>query len=130
MEQLLLELLERLEAIGDRDESLYDTAVREKMGDAVFFGFVKPQAGFVLPDDYGMPEPENREIRSALQEYIAKANDLAQQLGLNTFHERLGAVQNITVRTDQTNYYDDFFGWCNPEHFDEAGNVIPRSQRI
>jgi hypothetical protein len=33
MEQLLLELLIRLETVGERDESLFDTVVREKIGD-------------------------------------------------------------------------------------------------
>jgi hypothetical protein len=70
MEHLLLELLCRLEAIGDSDESLYDTVVREKMGKAIFFGFVKPQPGFVLPDDYGMPKEENQAVKAALKAYI------------------------------------------------------------
>ncbi len=49
MEQLLLDLLNRLEGIGERDESLYDTVVREKMREAVFFAFIKPTPGYALP---------------------------------------------------------------------------------
>jgi hypothetical protein len=124
MEQLLLDLLCRLEAIGDRDESLYDTVVREKMGNAIFFGFIKPEPGFVLPDDYGMPEAENRAIQAALGTYIEGAQALALAGALNTFHKRLAAFQNSAVRTaEQKNDYEDFFGWCNPELFDEVGNV-------
>jgi hypothetical protein len=127
MEQLLLELLVRLEAVGDRDESLFDTVVRERMGNAVFFGFIKPRPGFVLPDDYGMPDEENRTIKAALGAYIEGARALAPAAGLDTFHERLAAFQNLAVRTaEQKNDYDDFFGWSNPELFDEAGNVRPR----
>jgi hypothetical protein len=128
MEQILLELLIRLEAIGDRDESLFDTVVRERMGDAVFFGFIKPRPGFVLPDDYGMPEAANRAIKAALGAYIEAAGALAPAAGLDTFHKRLAAFQNAAVRTaEQKNYFDDFFGWSNPQLFDEAGNVRPRS---
>jgi hypothetical protein len=124
MEQLLLDLLYRLEAIGDRDESLYDTVVREKMGNAVFFGFIKPQPGFVLPDDYSMPEAENRAIRAALGACIEGSRALAPAARLDTFHKRLAAFQNSTIRTTaQKNDYDDFFGWSNPELFDESGNV-------
>jgi hypothetical protein len=127
MEQILLELLLRLEAIGDRDESLFDTVVREKMGDAVFFGFIKPRPGFVLPDDYGMPEEENRAIKAALGAYIEAARALAPGAGLDTFHKRLAAFQNSAVRTtEQMNDFDDFFGWFSPELFDEAGNVRQR----
>jgi hypothetical protein len=67
MEQLLLELLTRLEAVGERDESLFDTVVREKMGGPIFYGFIKPEPGYVLPDDYGMPEEENRRSKAALE---------------------------------------------------------------
>ena len=124
MEQILLELLIRLEAVGDRDESLFDSVVREKMGNAVFFGFIKPLPGFVLPDDYGMPEEENRAIKAALGAYIEAARELAPAAGLDTFHKRLAAFQNSAVRTaEQKNDFDDFFGWSNPELFDVAGNV-------
>jgi hypothetical protein len=124
MEQLLLDLLNRLEAIGDRDESLYDTVVREKMGNAVFFGFVKLLPGFVLPDDYGMPEEENKAIKAALGTYVDGALTLIPAGGLDTFHKRLAAFQNPAVRTaGQKNDSDDFFGWSDPELFDEAGNI-------
>jgi hypothetical protein len=128
MEQILLELLIRLEAIGDRDESLFDTVVREKMGDAVSSGFIKPQSGFVLPDDYGMPEEENRAIKAALGAYIEGARALAPAAGLDTFHKRRAAFQNPEVRTaEQKNDFDDFFGWSDPGLFDEAGNARRRS---
>jgi hypothetical protein len=123
MEQLLLELLTRLEAVGEYDESLFDTVVREKMGDPIFYGFIKPEPGYVLPDDYGMPEEENLRIKAALGSYIEGARSLAQDLGLRTFHERLAAFQNLAVRTERKNNYDDFFGWMNPDLFDETGNV-------
>jgi hypothetical protein len=123
LEQILLELLTSLEAVGERDESLFDTVVRERMGDPIFYGFIKPEPGYVLPDDYGMPEQENRHIKAALGAYIEAARSLAEKLGLGTFHERLAAFQNLAIRTEQKNDYDDFFGWMNPESFDELGNV-------
>ena len=126
MEKLLLNLMRLLEAIGDRDESLYDTVVREKMGDPIFYLFVKPKPDYAMPDDYGMSNEDNRAIKTALKEYIEGALALAPKLGLDTFHKRLAAFQNGEVRTEQTNYFDDFFGWSNPELFDEAGNVIQR----
>ena len=126
MEQLLLDLMHRLEAIGERDESLYDTVVREKMGDPIFYLFVKPKLGYVMQDDYGMSGKDNGAIKAALRDYIEGALALAPKLGIDTFHKRLAAFQNDEVRTEQTNYYDDFFGWLNPELFDEAGNVIRR----
>lgn len=126
MEQLLLDLMRRLEAVGDRRQSLYDTVVREKMGDPIFHLFVKPTPGYVMPDEYGMPDEDNRVIKAALREYIDGASALAPALGLDTFHKRLAAFQNGEVRTAGANYYDDFFGWSAPQLFDEAGNVIRR----
>ena len=70
MEQLLLELLIRLEAVGERDGFLFDTEVRERLGDPIFYGFIKPEPGYVPPDDYGMADEENRFIKAALLAYI------------------------------------------------------------
>jgi hypothetical protein len=126
VDQILLELLMRLEAIGARDESLFDTVVREKMGDPIFYGFIKPEPGYVLPDDYGMPDEANRLIKAALGAYIEGARPFATTLGIESFHERLAAFQNLDVRTEQKNDYDDFFGWMNPDLFDQAGNLRPR----
>ncbi len=126
MEELLLELLIRPEAIGERDESLFDAVVREKMGEPVFHGFLKPEPGYVLPDDYEMPAAEDRSIRDALGAYVEEAGTLAKALGIESLHGRLAALEDLDVRTKQENDYDDFFGWMNPDMFDDAGNV--RSQ--
>jgi hypothetical protein len=40
MDKLLLQLLERLEAIGEHHGELFDTEVRESMGIAIMQGFV------------------------------------------------------------------------------------------
>ena len=126
MEQLLLELLIRLETVGERDESLFDTVVREKIGDPIFYRFIKPKSGYVLPDEYGMPDAENRLIKAALQAFIEGATSLVSAQDVDSFHKRLAAFQNLAVRTKQKNDYDDFFGWMNPDAFDEAGNVKSR----
>jgi hypothetical protein len=125
MEELLLDLLRRLEAVGDRDKSLYDTVVREAMGDPIFFLFIKPTPGYAMADDYGMAEDDNLAIKAALRDYIEGALSLAPSLGLNTFHKRLSAFQSNEVYTG-ANYFDDFFGWSDPAAFDEAGDVIRR----
>ena len=128
MEQLLLDLLYRLEAVGERGESLFDTVVRDKMGEAVFFGFIKPKPGYTLPDEYGMSDEDNVAIRAALHAYVEAASALAPAACVVTFHERLAAFQNLDVRTAKPhcNDYNDFFGWSPPHAFDAAGNVIRR----
>ena len=123
MEQLLLELMCRLEVVGDRDESLYDSEVREMMGDPIFYLFVRPTPQYVMSDDFGMPDKENQDIKAALLDYIQGALSIAPDLGLDTFHKRLAAFQNGAVRTVQLNSFDDFFGWMNPDLFDASGNV-------
>ena len=124
MEQILLQLLKRLEAIGEEHKELYDSDVREAMDDAVFYGFIKPRPGYALPDAYAMFSADgNRLVREALEEYITAARALAPTVGVNTFHERLAAFQDLKVRTAHTNDYNDFFGWSDPKQFDSAGNV-------
>lgn len=119
MEQLLLDLMRKLEVIGDRDESLYDSVVREWMGDPIFYLFIKPTPGYVLPDYYSVNDEEDRHVKAALREYIDGALALAPTLGLDTFHKRLAAFQQEDTRTERGNYHDDFFGWWNPAVSDE-----------
>lgn len=127
MNELLLELLNRLDAIGaDNHEEIYDSECRSQMRRPIFLGFIKPEKGYVVPDDFGLYSPEaNRAVREALVRYIDAANAKAAELGIHTFHERLAAFQTNDVRSDvEWNYFDDFFSWSNPDHFDEKGNVI------
>jgi hypothetical protein len=127
MEQLLLNLLCSLEAVGDRNESLYDSVVRQRIGDAIFFGFIKPEPGFVLPDHYNhrMSDADNRLVRDAIRTYIEGARALALSAGLDAFHKRLAAFQNREVRTPvQKRDSEDLFGWTEPALYDKSGNVI------
>ena len=123
MKKLLRQLLNRLERIGETHEEVFDTDVREAMAEAVFRGFIKPERGFALPDDFAMFQPEgNRAVREALVEYITAANARAAGLGLTAFADRLAAFQDGSVESKAGSYYDDFFGWADPDQFDEQGN--------
>ena len=127
MDVILLELLLRLEAIGNEHEELFDSEVRERMGKAIFHGFVKPMHDFQLADDFGMFSSDaNAQVRFALGQYLEQANALAVNLHLNTFHQRLAAFQNDSVRTPGRvwNDSDEFFGTTNPDSYDHEGNVI------
>jgi hypothetical protein len=127
MERVLLDLLNALAAIGNEHEELFDSEVRERMGNAVFHGFVKPVSDFVVPEDLGMFSAEaNARVKRALETYIAAARQEAESLGLVTFHQRLAAFQNPLVRTASTPWYDydEFCGRTNPNCYDENGNVI------
>src|SRR5712692_9697287 len=67
MDAVLLELLHRLEAIGDEHEELFDSDVREAMDAAVFYGFILPKTGYVLPDKFAMFSDEgDRLVRQTL----------------------------------------------------------------
>lgn len=125
MDEVLLELLHRLEVVGDAYEELFDSEVREAMDAAVFRGFIKPEPGYVLPNEFAMFTPAgDRRVREVLTWFLPAARVAAERAGLNTFHGRLGAFQNLDIRTARQNDYNDFFGWADPELFDAAGNVI------
>jgi len=107
---------------------LFDSDVREAMDDAVFDGFTKPNAGYALPEKFAMFTPEgDRMVREVLAWFLPVAREAAKWAGLDTFHKRLRAFQNLEVGTARKNDYNGFFGWSNPEQFDEAGNVIRRA---
>lgn len=125
MDDLLRKLLERLEAIAEDHEELYDSDVRQLMSNAIVDGFVRARNEHVIPDDFGMHSAQaNAGVRSALDEFVFAANEKASELGIASFHGRLAVVQNGGVRTQQGNDYEDFFGHSRPELFDEFGNVF------
>jgi hypothetical protein len=124
MKKLLRRLLNRLGRIGEKYEEVYDTEVREAMGNAVFAGFIRARRNYALPDDFAMFQPEgNKAVKEALGEYIAAANARAAELGLTSFHDRLAAFQDGEVESTDGNFFDDFFGWADPDQYDDKGNV-------
>lgn len=129
MDELLRNLLNALDVVGEAHEEIYDTECREKMGDPIFYLFIKPRADYVIPDDFGLySDDANRQVKAAIARYIQDASEHAQKVGLNEFHQRLTAFQNGDVEsTFARNNFDDFFGWMNPADFDQEGKVIRRA---
>jgi len=126
MESVLLELLCRLEALGEEYGDLYDSEVRQAMSAAVFAGFIRALPGYTLPDRFAMYRPGgDQRVREVLAWFIAAFAKAAEHDGLVTFHQRLAAFQNRKVRTATTLGIEDFFGWAPPEQYDEAGKLIP-----
>jgi hypothetical protein len=131
VEKVLAELLRRLVAIEDTHAEVGDTEVRERLDAAVHNGFLIPTLGYHLPDDFAMYSPVgDRAVRGALAWFLPAATAAAAAEGLDTFHKRLAAFQNleVTVGPDQV-CYNDFFGWADPQRYDESGNVIPRRRK-
>jgi hypothetical protein len=129
MDELLRNLLDALDVVGVAHGEIYDTVCREKMSDPIFFLFIKPQADYVISDDFGLnTDDANRQVKAAITRYIQDASEHAHKVGFNEFHQRLAAFQNGDVEsTIARNYFDDYFGWMNPSDFDPDGNVINRT---
>jgi hypothetical protein len=127
VEKVLVELLERLAAISQDYGELQDTEVRERLDDAIHHGFLLPTPSYKLPNEFAMYSKEgNHAVHKILQWFLKAANAAADTEGLNTFHKRLAAFQNLDVTAGpQQLCYNDFFGWANPKRYDESGSVIP-----
>jgi hypothetical protein len=125
VEKLLLELLTRLTVISEKHEELADSDVEEIMSTAIYDGFLNPQPGFSLPDEFRMYSKEgDRLVKEALEKYIRSAKILADEQGLN-FHERLAAFQNLDCTYGDSKIdYNDFFRHLPPDRYDHCGNPI------
>jgi hypothetical protein len=124
MQALLLELLIGLEQIGNDHEDLFDSEVRERIGNAVMDGFVRCLPDFVLRSDLGLFQPDaDTAVRDLIVRYTDDANALAADTGIVAFHDRLAAFQDPDVRTPEGNDYDEFFGHSPPDGYDEDGTV-------
>lgn len=125
MDEVLSELLNDLEDVGSRHEELYDSECREQISGPIFEAFLANRKDYVLPDDFGLfSEGANAAVKASLAKFISKATTLSQELGLMTFHQRLSAFQNEDVRSSEGQYYDSFFGYWNPDSFDESGSSV------
>ena len=126
MDELLRELLDNLDLVGETHTEIYDSDCRELMGEAIFHMFLHPDLNYTIPDNFGLYDDRaNERVKSAIVQYVSSATELAIQTGIDSFHTRLAAFQNgDVVSRSGKNYYDDFFGWTNPQHFDEDGNII------
>lgn len=131
MEKVLTELLRRLVAIAQVHGEMEDTEVRERLDDAVHHGFLIATPDYRLPEAFAMYSPEgDRTVHDALAWFLPAAIAAAAAEGLDTFHKRLAAFQNLNVTVGpQRVCYNDFFGWANPERYDESGNLIPRDNK-
>jgi hypothetical protein len=110
--QLLVELLNDLDAIGQAHDEIGDTDVREQMSAAVFDGFIQPRSQFSLPSEFGMfSEVGNRLVRAALEKFLQRAGPVAQAQGIQSDQQRLDAFQAESVQSASGTYYDDYFGW-------------------
>ena len=125
MKDALKKLLDGLDEIGSKHEELFDSDVRQNMSNAIMEGFVRQRLQYEVPQDFGMfSEAGNTAVHDAIAEYVATANEKADELGLSAFHDRLNAVQDGSVGSINGNDYDDFLGHSRNEFFDELGNVI------
>ncbi len=57
MEILLKTLLDELDSIAEEYEEIGDTDVRECMSDVIVKGFIQPEDGYVVPDDFQLFNP-------------------------------------------------------------------------
>ena len=131
MEKVLAEFLTRLVAVAQTHPEVEGEAVQERFDDAVHHGFLIPAPGYQLPDTFDMDFPQgDQAVREVWEWFLPAAAAAAASEGLDTFHKRLAAFQNLTVTVGpQRMCYNDFFGWTDPERDDEAGDLIPRSRK-
>ena len=127
MQNALRKLLNEVEAIGDDHEELFDTDVREAMGEALFLAILRRDEGYVLPNEYGMFSDEgNRRVAAALGSFVVAGMVECEASKLSTFHQRLQAFQDSAVVTEGGNDFEEFFGWTDPDVYDEAGALKPQ----
>jgi hypothetical protein len=113
MKKALKQLINALDKIMETDEEVGDTAVREFMYDAVHKSFIIPQAGYQLPDDFGMfSEDGNRKVKAALKNFLAHPEVAVATKRLKTPKERLDAFQDIDVESSEGSTYDEYFGYA------------------
>ena len=121
-QDVLRELLNRLDSIAVSHPEVEDTAVREIMALEILNGFCRKRNGYVLPEDFGMySEKGNARVMVVLALFLGNAREFDD---LDTFHARLDAFQDESLVSDKEHDYDWFFGHWEEEDFDANGKEI------
>jgi hypothetical protein len=112
LKDILLILLDKLDAIADNHEEIYDTVVRELMNKAIWKGFILFQKDFHLPQYFGTNSRScDHEIHVILQDFLDNASKIVHEYSiLGDSQVRLLAFQDSRIRSKKNNAYDDFFG--------------------
>lgn len=111
MKNVLKRLLDDLDEIFERHEEVGDTDVREQMYVAIRQGFIMPEAGYVVPAEFGMfSERGNQRVREAIVRFLADPEVAIASKACQTPRARLDWFQDIDVRSSTGKTHDEYFG--------------------
>lgn len=126
----VLGLFDRLEAIGEEHEELYDSVVREELADLICRFCVRPLGREAVTVE-GMFTPA---ANSALAEVMSRFfEDVEQALderfdGVVSPRRLLDLLQQEERCSASSQYFDDFFGYITPDAF-SSERVDRRARR-
>jgi hypothetical protein len=107
----MADLLESLEAFGERYPELYDTDVREQLWLAFDLALLRQEPDFELPGTYGLFSDEaNTELAKIVHAQIAHLKEIFAVSSLDTPSKRRVSFLNPKLHTEKGQYVDDFFG--------------------
>ncbi|HKV12052.1 MAG TPA: hypothetical protein VJ725_28160 [Thermoanaerobaculia bacterium] len=104
-------LLEDLERIGDVHPEIYDTDVRERMGEVVNRVLIRQSGDVQVPEDLGMFSAEgNRALRECLEQNLRNLKAVFEVFSLDTEAKRQRSFFNPRLRTERGAHVEEFFG--------------------
>lgn len=112
-------LLDALDVISEAHGEIYDTAVRDRLSEAISKRFIEPDPNFRLPRSFAMfTAGGNRAIRPALEAFLNSPEVQKAAQNLKTARERLDAFQDITIKSGLGKTYDEYFGHADSQSSD------------
>lgn len=131
MRRAMLDLLARLQRVGERHEELGDSDVAEAMTLAIHDCFLRPVPRGEMTRDFRLATATgNRQVCMALMRYVGAVLPIAHRLKL-AFHQRLAIFQDPNVTWgDQEIGVNDFFRYTPPGSYDKNGEPIADGPRV
>ena len=107
----LLVLLEDLTKINTKHEELSEKSVIERMYDAIYHGYIVPQADYAVPNHFGLMRADgNRRVYKAISYFLNHPEVIASRDQLQTPEERLAAFQDPYAIWEGMGF-DEYFGY-------------------
>ncbi|HEY3763501.1 MAG TPA: hypothetical protein VGN23_17295 [Verrucomicrobiae bacterium] len=114
IKKALREFITTLDRIFKKHNEIGDTAVREKMTDAIYLGFIIQKPHYKLPENFGMFSDEgNKLVQAAIQKFFSHPEIVAAKKSLKTPEDRLIAFQDSDARSAGGYNYFEYFGHVN-----------------
>jgi hypothetical protein len=120
--RLLLRFQRRYATVARKHGQIRDTDSRAAILEAIEAGYLRAEPRYKIPQHYRMLSwRADRDVTYLMEWFIPAARAAAKAAGLDTFHKRLAAIQDLG--DDLAELEDELLGCFDPDDYTPGGRL-------